>query len=146
MFAPIDIHPIRIWMKLWGFVFWAAALLAFSQYAHAPHLSGCARYGAFLIFRMTHLIIRNSEFGIRNYPDILKVFSKELKLFLASESTLGIIIQFRIPHSALRIPHYAFRIQNAIPPQPIAHSFQSGRACGTPGYILRMKRLPGVSI
>ena len=28
----------------------------------------------------------------------------------------------------------------------IAHSFPSGRACGTPGYILRMKRLPGVSI
>ncbi len=29
---------------------------------------------------------------------------------------------------------------------PIAHSFPSGRACGTPGYILRMRRLPGVSI
>ncbi|GEM_PF-4744867 len=29
---------------------------------------------------------------------------------------------------------------------PIVHSFRSGRACGTPGYILRMKRLPGVSI
>ena len=27
----------------------------------------------------------------------------------------------------------------------MAHASISGRACGTPGYILRMKRLPGVS-
>ena len=37
------------------------------------------------------------------------------------------------------------RVPNAYCLLLIAHSFRSGRAYGTPGYILRMKRLPGVS-
>ena len=56
-------------------------------------------------------MLKNAEFGIRNYSGILNVISKELKLILALEWHLGSANS--IPNSEFRIPNSEFRIPNS---------------------------------